>query len=555
MFQTQFSKRDIWALEQEFTIEQHQKIERSEIDGFLEALWEEHCTECGHPDCYSICSLYSPRGNNACSRFQYGIVENENFKGRFNFGADIKFKKWGKLEADLRKSFYRSANGAPPPADRLFDEFVIECYSPSEDRYHLTIEYFTLNNLLRKPEFKASMEIGFGCNRFVIPFEKLRSLRMNGYFYLCPDTAEKERRLIFTWLDFISYRKPQHLDATESQKVKCIAWDLDNTLWLGTLLENEEVSLRAGIADIIDTFDKRGILQTVISKNDFESAWSKLQAFGLDRYFLYPAINWNAKSDNLITISKKLNIGLDSFAVVDDSVFELEEIRSSIGNIRLFKDTDIDELLHKACFDVPITSASSTRRQSYQEDTKRILSAENFLGTYDEFLVRCAIKVRVFKLREESEIVRCWELIQRSNQLNLSGRRYSLESFRLLVESQFIVALECEDKFGSYGIIGCFIMSFESNDAYLHDFVLSCRIAQKKIEHSFLSKLIPYLHRLGYCVLHVTAAKTGRNFPMIKVFEDLHFEIVGESESIQKMRYDLSESIDINVVDVVLDID
>jgi FkbH-like protein len=397
------------------------------------------------------------------------------------------------------------------------------------------------------------MEISFGCNRFVIPFEQLRLLKLEGYFYLCPDTAEKDRRLIFTWLDFISYQKLLVPDTAELEKVKCVAWDLDNTLWIGTLLENDDVRLREGIADVIDTFDKRGILQTIISKNDFKSAWSKLQTFGLDKYFLYPAINWNTKSENLIAISKKLNIGLGTFAVVDDSDFEHAEIRSTIGNIRLFKDADIDHLLRNTFFDVPITSASPIRRQTYREESERVLSAEGFSGTYDEFLMSCDIKVRVFKPTTESEIVRCWELIQRSNQLNLSTRRYSLEFFRSLFETHFILALECKDRFGSYGIIGCFIMSFESNDAHLHDFVLSCRIAQKKIEHSFLSKLIPYLHSRGYNVLYVTAVKTGRNFPIVKVFEDLNFEITHESDYIRKMRYDLSESFEINIVSTTLD--
>ena len=95
----------------------------------------------------------------------------------------------------------------------------------------------------------------------------------------------------------------------QKKSIKCVVWDLDNTLWQGVLLEDESVTLTEGIREIIVELDKRGILQSVASKNEFNTAMKKLQQLGLDEYFLYPQISWNSKSSSIQAIAKALNIG------------------------------------------------------------------------------------------------------------------------------------------------------------------------------------------------------------------------------------------------------
>src|SRR5579863_9689303 len=83
---------------------------------------------------------------------------------------------------------------------------------------------------------------------------------------------------------------------TKRPSIKCVVWDLDNTLWDGVLLEDEQVSLRPGVLEVIKTLDSRGILHSIASKNDRAAAMNKLAEFGLSEYFLYPQINWNSKA-------------------------------------------------------------------------------------------------------------------------------------------------------------------------------------------------------------------------------------------------------------------
>ena len=113
----------------------------------------------------------------------------------------------------------------------------------------------------------------------------------------------------------------------EKQKaVKCVVWDLDNTVWDGVLLEDERVSLKTSVPNIIRTLDRRGILQSVASKNNPATAMAKLQEFGLADHFLYPQISWNSKATSIQSIVSSINIGIDSVAFIDDQPFEREEV-------------------------------------------------------------------------------------------------------------------------------------------------------------------------------------------------------------------------------------
>lgn len=125
----------------------------------------------------------------------------------------------------------------------------------------------------------------------------------------------------------------------EEKKIKCVVWDLDNTVWNGVLIEDAKVTPRDGIKEIIETLDERGILQSIASKNDAGCALAKLRELGLDEYFIYPQINWGNKSSSVKEIAKSINIGIDTLALIDDQAFERDEvsfeIRRSFVSMRL----------------------------------------------------------------------------------------------------------------------------------------------------------------------------------------------------------------------------
>src|SRR5678815_3970601 len=113
------------------------------------------------------------------------------------------------------------------------------------------------------------------------------------------------------------------------KEVKCVVWDLDNTIWNGTLLESDVVRLKPKVADVIRELDSRGILQSIASKNNYEDAMTKLSELAIEQYFLYPEIHWNPKSESISNIQRNMNIGIDTILFIDDQPFERDEVSSS----------------------------------------------------------------------------------------------------------------------------------------------------------------------------------------------------------------------------------
>ncbi|MDP3517014.1 MAG: HAD-IIIC family phosphatase [Pseudohongiella sp.] len=275
-------------------------------------------------------------------------------------------------------------------------------------------------------------------------------------------------------------------------RIKCVVWDLDNTVWDGVLLESASVpQLRPHVRDIIESFDQRGILQSVASKNEPGPAMDALAAHGLDHYFLYPQISWNSKSQAISKIAEKLNIGIDTFAFIDDQAFERDEVLSVHSMVRTFTETELERLPGIEDF-IPLhlTEDSKNRRQMYQKEALRTQAEEDFKGPQDAFLRTLGLKLRL-KLAREEDLYRAEELTVRTNQLNTTGVTYSAEQLRDLIESeqhQLIVA-ELEDKYGSYGAIGLLLISQETDLWCVDLFLMSCRVMSRGVGGTILTAL------------------------------------------------------------------
>jgi FkbH-like protein len=363
-----------------------------------------------------------------------------------------------------------------------------------------------------------------------------------------------EVRLIFIWLDFVKKREPPLLSSKSQKrtdeeksaaKVKCVAWDLDNTLWEGTLIDSvtRDMTIKEDCIKLIKQLDERGIIQTIVSKNDHDEAWAVLERHGLGEYFIYPAINWGPKSENLRACAKAININLDTFAFIDDSPFERAEVESALPQVRVYTDAQIHSLISLAEFDVEVTEESRKRRKSYLVQMQREKIAQEYRGDYKSFLKECEMVLTLFCPVEEKHLLRCFELIERSNQLNLSTRRYSQEQFCELNSAPgiFCVAMQCKDKFGDYGTVGFASIDERGAVPKIVDLVISCRVAKKMAEHTFIEWLSEREKARGAVLLEATFVKTKKNGPLGKVFEELPFEAFDEDGENVLFRLDLEK--------------
>src|SRR3954447_23818420 len=238
--------------------------------------------------------------------------------------------------------------------------------------------------------------------------------------------------------------------------VKCVIWDLDNTVWDGILLEDAAVILRPRVAHTLKTLDERGILHSIASRNDHDAAMARLREMGLDEYFLYPQINWGSKASSVAQIAKDLNLALDAFAFVDDQPFEREEVAFSHPGVLCVDSAHLDDLLDRPEFNPRfITEDSRLRRRMYQADIRRNSEEAEFVGPKEEFLATLGMIFTIAPCREE-DLKRAEELTVRTHQLNTTGYTYSYEELDELRRSphhQLLIS-SLEDRHGTYGKIG-----------------------------------------------------------------------------------------------------
>ncbi len=272
-------------------------------------------------------------------------------------------------------------------------------------------------------------------------------------------------------------------EAPQRPIVKCVVWDLDNTIWHGVLLEDEQVVLRAGILETIQELDRRGVLNSVASKNEEEAALKKLEEFGLREYFLYPQIHWSSKDGSLEEIARALNIGLDTLAFVDDQPFELENVAFVHPEVLCLPVDDIATLLERPemCPKF-VTEDARNRRRMYVSDAERQRSEQEFVGTNEEFLATLKMAFTISEAQEE-DLPRLAELVARTHQLNTTGYAYSYEELDAFRQSptHILLVAELEDRFGSYGKIGLALLECQAEIWTIKLLLMSCRVMSRGV--------------------------------------------------------------------------
>lgn len=273
---------------------------------------------------------------------------------------------------------------------------------------------------------------------------------------------------------------------------KCVVWDLDNTVWSGILSEDTSVSIRPGIEEIMAELDRRGILQSVASKNDHDQAMTKLQQLGLADYFLYPHIHWGAKSNSIENIAKQLNIGLDAMVFIDDQPYERDEIQHRFPEVLCIDAAAIDELL-----DLPavrprfITNESALRRKMYLSDISRKRAEESFAGPEADFLASLDMHLTIAPA-DEQDLARAEELTVRTNQLNATGITFSydqLDEYRQSPDHLLLIA-SLEDRYGAYGKIGLALIDCAADVWNIQLLLMSCRVMSRGVGTALIGDIL-----------------------------------------------------------------
>lgn len=318
--------------------------------------------------------------------------------------------------------------------------------------------------------------------------------------------------------------------ATQGRAVKCVVLDLDNTMWGGVVGDDGLEGIQLGDNDDTGAFrsfqlfirelSRRGIILTVCSKNDDAVARKAFSehpgmVLRLEDIAVFVA-NWDDKATNIRRIRDKLNIGLDSMVFLDDNPFERNLVRQLVPEVIVPELPEDPVLYVRALSELNIFETAShsaldaERGQLYREQDQRDSERSRFEGL-DDYLKSLETVARVARF-ERPDLPRIAQLIQRSNQFNLTTRRYSeSDCANMMADANcFAFSTTVRDRYGDFGLINIVIPRRVDAVLEIDTFVMSCRVLQRGVEQLAMNKVFDLARQAG------CEAVVGRYSPSAK---------------------------------------
>ena len=322
----------------------------------------------------------------------------------------------------------------------------------------------------------------------------------------------------------------------KTPRAKVLVLDADNTLWGGVVGEEgiDGIALGpdypgAAFRDfqrrILD-FQQRGLILALCSKNNAADVDQVLREHPhqilRDRHFAARRVNWLSKVDNLISLADELALGLDSFIFVDDSAHECAAVRHSLPNVEVIQ-TPARPVEIPTCLDqvarlevLTLTNEDIAKTELYAQERRRreLSQALAKHGTKaDQYLARLDMKMRI-ALNDEGHLSRLSQLTQKTNQFNLTTRRYDERQMKSFIAAdEWLVAdFSLADIFGDSGIVGLALLRLlPGRHAELDTFLMSCRVIGRSAEGAFLHALLRHLTSLGVVAVMAEFIPTAKN--------------------------------------------
>ncbi len=288
---------------------------------------------------------------------------------------------------------------------------------------------------------------------------------------------------------------------------KCVVVDLDNTLWGGIVGEDGIEGIKLGRdypGNCYRDFQKellklyhRGILLAISSKNNESDALEVLDKHPdmvlRRKHFAAYRINWQDKASNLKALAKDLNIGMDSMVFIDDNPRECELVRQQCPQCDVFCLPEKPYLIPRFLESVPglecvsLTEEDSRRGEMYQAQLVRGQTAAKFENLQD-FWKDLELEVRIEPAQPFS-IPRIAQLTQRTNQMNMTTRRYNESQVEALAADPKwrVVSVAAKDRFGDHGIIGVMFIRLDGEHCHIDNFLMSCRVLGMNIEQYMIA--------------------------------------------------------------------
>ncbi len=334
--------------------------------------------------------------------------------------------------------------------------------------------------------------------------------------------------------------------------IKCVVWDLDNTLWPGVAVEGDvneaPPSPDASLIGIIKELERRGVVSSVASRNDPSMRELLLSHPELKAHIVAPQVSWEPKSGSLRRIADQLNLGLEALAFVDDNPFERAEVAYMLPQVLVLSPDELKEALDSPAFNAGSgTLESEHRAEMYRQEEIRRESEASFRGSRAEFLKWCEMNLEIAPATD-ADLPRVLEMTERTHQLNSTGRTYYREELveRLHDPRWLMPVARLTDRFGDYGLIGAALVDTEPPwpaSVWLIELVmLSCRVEGRGIPAALVFWIMKEAIEMGMKGVRAVYRVNERNLPIRLLFRQLGFNKVA-GDSFVTVARDLSESL------------
>ena len=351
-----------------------------------------------------------------------------------------------------------------------------------------------------------------------------------------------EMTLVPVYADYVC----RLLGAIRGHSRRVLILDLDNTLWGGVIGDDGLGGIRIGQGDPVGEahlefqqyaleLRNRGIVLAVSSKNDDQIARSPfrkhLDMLLKEEHFAAFQANWQDKASNIEAISKALNLGLDSFVFVDDNPAERELVRQKLPAVAV-PEMPVDPAFYTRIlaaggyFEATSFSVEDRMRAEFYEKNAQRLDLEKGSGDINSYLQSLSMKAVVAPFDSTSR-ARITQLINKSNQFNLTTRRYTEVEVEALEKNPeaFTLQVRLTDKFGNNGMISVIIcrQSPESKTWNIDTWLMSCRVLKRRVEEAVLQTLVQHAAKQGISKLVGKYLPTPKNDLVKNHYHDLGF--------------------------------
>lgn len=352
------------------------------------------------------------------------------------------------------------------------------------------------------------------------------------------------------------------LNAIELKRKKCLVLDLDNTLWGGVLGEDGPNGIALGgdypgkaylyFQHCLKELGKQGVILAACSKNNIKDVmqlWDEHPENILNQdHFASFRINWIDKASNIQQIAEDLNISTDSMVFIDDNPAERMLIQKMLPEVVVpdfpkhpyLLPQFIKEVAEKYFLVYELTKEDFYKTEQYKANVQRN-EARKMFSNMDEYLKSLDITLSIREVCENT-ITRIAQMTQKTNQFNLTTKRYTDADIRnFIATGSRIYTLSIKDRFGDSGISGCSIVVFDEGKAKIDTFLLSCRVLGKKIEEEFMRYLLGKIKDCGFNLVETSYIATRKNTQASDFYDHLGLSLVREEEGRKHYQINLDQ--------------